>query len=56
MSKVTKKEILGMSTITYKYQITIPKRVREKHGLSEGSTIVFVEEGDRVYLAKSTDL
>ena len=56
MSKRTNKEILGMSTITYKYQVTIPKRVREKHGLSEGGTIVFVEEDDRVYLAKSTEL
>lgn len=56
MSKRANKEILGMSTITYKYQITIPKRVREKRGLSEGDTIVFVDEGDRVYLAKSTDM
>jgi len=56
MSKATKKEILGISTLTYKYQITIPKRVREKHGLSEGDTIVFVEEDARVYLTKSTGM
>lgn len=50
-----KKEILGMSKITYKYQITIPKKVREKHGLKEGDTILFVEEGDRLYIKTSIE-
>ncbi len=44
-----------MSKITYKFQVTIPKKVREKHGLKEGDTIVFVEENERIYVKKSTD-
>ncbi len=55
MSKESRREILGISTITYKFQVTIPKKVREKHKLKEGDTIMFVEENDRVYLAKSTE-
>jgi AbrB family looped-hinge helix DNA binding protein len=53
---MTKKEILGMSTITYKFQVTVPKKVRESHDLKEGDTIMFVEENDRVYIKKSTDV
>lgn len=56
MTKESKKEILGMTTISYKFQVTIPKKVREKHNLKEGDTIMFVEENDRIYLAKSTDV
>lgn len=50
------KEILGMTTITYKYQVTIPKKLREKHKLEEGDTIIFVEEDGKVFLKKSTDV
>jgi len=50
-----KKEILGMSKITYKYQITIPKRVREKYNLDEGNVILFVDEGNRLYIKTSTE-
>ena len=53
---MTKGEVLGMTTITYKYQITIPKKLREKHNLKEGDSIMFVEENDRVFLKKSTDM
>lgn len=53
---MVKKEVLGMTTITYKYQVTIPKKLREKHHLKEGDTIVFVEEDNRVFLKKSTDV
>lgn len=45
-----------MTTITYKYQITIPKKVREKHKLTEGDTIIFVEEDGRLYLKIGTEL
>ncbi len=45
-----------MTKITYKYQITIPKKFREKHNLKEGDTIMFVEEDGKVYLKKDTDL
>lgn len=50
-----KKEILGMSKITYKYQITIPKKVREKYNLDEGDAILFVDEGNRLYIKTSTE-
>lgn len=56
MSKETKREILGMSTISYKFQMTMPKKVREKYKLKEGDTVMFVEENGRVYLAKSTEV
>jgi len=56
LTRDSKKEILGMSTITYKFQVTIPKKVREKHHVLEGDTIMFVEETDRIYIAKSTDV
>ncbi|CUR52692.1 protein of unknown function [Nitrosotalea devaniterrae] len=56
MTKDSKKEILGMTTISYKFQITIPKKVREKHRLQEGDSIMFIEENDKIYLTKSTDV
>jgi len=56
MTKNPKKEVLGMSTMSHKFQITIPKRVRERHGLKEGDTIVFVDECDRTYITTSTNL
>lgn len=55
MAKESKREILGMSTITYKFQVTIPKKVREKYGLKIGDTIVFVEEDGRIQVARSTE-
>ena len=56
MIKNPKKEILGTTTMSHKFQITVPKKVREKHGLKEGDTIVFVDEGDRLCIAKSTEI
>ncbi len=54
--RLAKKEVLGMSTITYKFQVTIPKKVREKHHIKEGDTLMFVEENDRIYIGKSTEV
>ena len=51
-----KREILGLSKITYKFQVTIPKRVREEFNLKEGDTIVFLKEGDKLLIVKSTDI
>lgn len=50
------REILGISKITYKYQVTIPKRVRERLNLKEGDVIVFVIEDGKLFLVKSTEL
>lgn len=38
------------STVTRKGQVTIPAKVRERLGLRRGDRVVFVEEGDRVFL------
>ena len=56
MSKESKREILGMSMITYKFQVTVPKKVREKHKLKEGETLAFVEEHGRIYVVRSTEV
>ena len=53
---MAKKEALGMTTITYKYQVTIPKKLREKHRFEIGDTIMFVEEDGKVFLKKNTDV
>lgn len=54
--KDSKRKILGMTTITSKFQVTIPKKFRDKHNLKEGETIAFVEENGRVYLVKSNEV
>jgi len=44
-----------MSKVTYKFQLTVPKRVREKYELKKGDTLIFVEEEGKLILTKSTD-
>jgi len=56
MPEKYKREVLGVDKITYKYQVTIPKRVRKGFGLKVGELIVFIEEDGRLILAKSTEL
>jgi AbrB family looped-hinge helix DNA binding protein len=56
LSGKSKKEILGMSTISHKFQVTIPKEVRKSQKWSEGDKIVFVIEDDRIYLKTSVEL
>lgn len=55
MSKSVRREILGMSKVTYKFQLTVPKRVRERFELKEGDTLVFIEEDGKLILRKSTE-
>jgi len=38
--------------VTSKGQVTIPKAIREKLGITAHSEVEFVEEDDRVYLTK----
>lgn len=40
--------IMTYSTVTSKGQVTIPKAVRERMGITEGSRLVFVDDGDRI--------
>lgn len=56
MNEKPKKEILGMSTLSHKFQVTIPKEVREEVKLGEGDKIVFVKEDDKIYIKTSTEL
>lgn len=56
LTRDSKKEILGMTTVTYKFQVTIPKKVREHHHIKEGDTLMFVEENDRIYISKNTEI
>lgn len=42
------------STLTTKYQATIPAEIREKLDLHAGGKICFESEGDRVYIIKLT--
>ncbi len=40
------------STVTSKGQVTIPKVVRERMGIDEGTRLVFVDDGDRILVYK----
>jgi len=50
---LTKEEILGVSKITSKGQITVPIDVRESFGLELGDRLVFVKTGDVLIVRKS---
>lgn len=47
------KEILGTTTVSHKYQITLPKRVRKAYGFEEGDLIVFERDGDGLFIKTS---
>lgn len=51
------KEYIDMaySTVTSKGQVTIPKAVRDRMGIEEGSRLVFVDDGDRILVYKVDD-
>ena len=42
---------LGSSKVTVRYQVTVPEVVREKMNVKEGDTLVFVEDGTRIYIS-----
>ena len=39
---------MAYSTVTSKGQVTIPKVVRERMGIDEGTVLIFVDDGDRI--------
>lgn len=41
------------SKVSFKGQITIPKKIRQKLGIEPGDFILFVQEGKRVVLKKA---
>jgi AbrB family looped-hinge helix DNA binding protein len=48
--------MIAMVTISSKYQITLPSKVREKMKLKAGDKVVFVEEDDKYVMMKLDDL
>ncbi len=45
---------MEIAKVTSKGQITIPIDIRKRFGFQEGNKVLFVEEGNRVYLMNST--
>jgi antitoxin PrlF len=43
---------MAYSTVTSKGQVTIPKGVRKRMGIDEGSRLLFVDDGDRILVYK----
>ncbi|MCD6514077.1 MAG: type II toxin-antitoxin system PrlF family antitoxin [Candidatus Odinarchaeota archaeon] len=46
-------KILGISKLTTKGQITIPKVVREKLNLKTGNIVVFIERNGEIIIRRS---
>ena len=47
---MSEKEVMGTTVISYKYQITLPKRVRTNYQFEQGDLIVFERDGDKLYI------
>ena len=47
-------EVVGKSTITGKYQLTLPKRVREFLNAENGDLVVFLKDHDVILVKRGT--
>ena len=47
-------EVVGKSTITGKYQLTLPKFVREFLRAENGDLIVFIKDHDKILVKRGT--
>ena len=47
-------EVVGKSTITGKYQLTLPKFVREFLRADNGDLIVFIKDNDKILVKRGT--
>ena len=47
-------EVVGKSTITGKYQLTLPKPVREFLGAENGDLVVFLKDHDKIVVKRGT--
>ena len=45
---------MEIAKVTSKGQVTIPVDVRRKLGIKEGDKVLFIEEGERVFLMNSS--
>jgi len=46
-------EILGTSKLSHKFQVTVPKEVRERFKINSGDLIVFYDENGKLVVGKS---
>jgi antitoxin PrlF len=46
---------MSYSVATSKGQVTIPKAVRDRMGIKEGTRLIFVDDGDRILVYKVDD-
>lgn len=42
---------LGSSKVTVRFQVTVPEEVRNKLNVKDGDTLVFVEDGKKIYIS-----
>jgi AbrB family looped-hinge helix DNA binding protein len=47
-------QVLGKSTITGRYQLTLPKHVREFLNAENGDLVVFIKERDTILVKRGT--
>ena len=43
-------KVLGASKVTVRYQVTVPEEVRRRLNVNEGDTLVFAEQGGKVFI------
>lgn len=56
MSAEGKQEVLGTTRMSYKFQITISKEVRDRFRFKPEEILVFVDEAGKLVLKKSTQV
>jgi len=47
-------EVVGKSTVTGRYQLTLPKHVREFLKANNGDLIVFIKDHDEILVKRGT--
>ena len=47
---------MGTSKLTYKFQITVPKEVRERFRLEERDILVFSDENGKLVVSKNVEV
>lgn len=45
--------IVGLSSISQRFQITLTKKVRNCLGVGEGDQVVFIKKGDEIIIRKA---
>jgi len=44
--------VFGITRLSSKGQLVIPKRIRDKQGLKEGEDLIVISEGDRIIIRR----